>query len=221
MEKERWRFLFISICFSLLFLDVKAFTVHGCWLMCVWCHVYHNVHDSVSCFHSFQSWICKQMTQNDSRWWVWNTAKDESVSSVNHRKKRLIDGCWIINSSQTSFNMPGRPFSLFFWFKMLGNSGLAACASVGKQNWTMGLRYSSMSKERRQHQPWISKPQCTCSRKTLSPRCVKASGENCHDHRAYYMLANMSSLSRGERKSKRGPSVCNGYHCNTLPSVLL
>jgi len=60
---------------------------------------------------------------------------------------------------------------------MLGNFGWQP-ASVGKLNWTMGLRYSSMSKAKCQHQPWLSKPQCACSQKTLSPRCAKASGEN-------------------------------------------
>jgi len=41
---------------------------------------------------------------------------------------------------------------------MLGNFGWQP-ASVGKLNWTMGLRYSSMSKAKCQHQPWLSKPQ--------------------------------------------------------------
>lgn len=56
---------------------------------------------------------------------------------------------------------------------------------------------------------------CTENTKPQMWRSVR--GEQPKPH---YMLASMSSLYGGERKSNRGPSVCNRYYCNTLPSVI-
>lgn len=54
----------------------------------------------------------------------------------------------------------------------------------------------------------------------VCPLIAPALGGNRLIHRAYAQ-ASMSLLAYREYKSNSGPSVCNGYYCNTVPRILL
>lgn len=103
----------MHVCFK----SVKAFSLYMT-VLCVWCHVYHNKYESVSCFHSFIS--CKQMTQDDLR----ETQQSQSSDSQKETHWR-----WMNNEvrSLTAFNMPGSPFSLSFSDSKCWAIWVAAC----------------------------------------------------------------------------------------------
>lgn len=156
------------------------------------------------------------MTQEDRK---------RCVSPVNHKHKWFIDSAWTINrhvclhlTCKQHLTCTRSPFSLSFadskrWAILFGNrpalgnrAEQRARAIPVCQKKHINININRVSQEPQ----YKVKPQmCQCMM-----------GGNRLIQRAHAQ-ASMSSLPYREYQSNSGPSVCNGYYCNTVPRILL